>query len=161
MQKMIEADGLIWGAPVWAHTIAPHFMNLLSRGRYEAFFTGAMRNKVFGTFVVSWFGVGEEMALMTLEALGHNLLMIPVFRGWAKVSKVALGQRPEYMEHGALDDPSGMVRIRTVAKRVVDISRKIKFANQAGVGLPDSELRSITCGRFPHLHKQYQKADDE
>ena len=159
MQKMFKADGLIWGAPVWSHTIAPHFMNLLSRGRYQSFFSGEMRNKVFGTFVVSWFGVGEEMALMTLEALGHNLLMIPVFRGWARVSAIALGKRPEYMEHGALDDHSGMVRIRTVAKRVVEISRKMKFADQAGVGVPDNEIRSITCGRFPHLHKKYQKAD--
>nr|HID58544.1 flavodoxin family protein [Desulfobacterales bacterium] len=148
IKKMAVADGLIWGAPVWSHTIAPHMMILISRGRYQCFFTGELRNKVLGTYVVSWFGVGEEMALMTLEALGHNYLMIPVFRGWARVSKIALGQRPEYMEHGALDDPPGMVRIRTMAKRVVEITRKIKFAEQAGVGLPKEEIRSITCGRF-------------
>ena len=68
------------------------------------------------------------MALMTLEALGHNALMIPVYRGWAKVSKIAHGERPDYMERGALDDSAGMARIRTVAKRVVEISRKMKFS---------------------------------
>lgn len=100
------------------------------------------------------------MALMTLEALGHNALMIQVFRGWAKVSKVAFGQRPEYMEHGALDDNDGMLRIRTMAKRVVEISRKIKFADQASVGMPENEIRSITYGKFPHWYKKaayYQK----
>jgi hypothetical protein len=91
---------------------------------------------------------------MTLEALGHNSLMIPVYRGWARVSKAALGQRPDYTERGALDDPPGMVRIRTVAKRVVEISRKMKFAELAGVGLPEREIRSITCGRYPLWHKK-------
>ncbi len=154
LKKMAEADGHIWGAPVWTHSIPPHIINLISRARYQCFFSGELRNKVLGTYVVSWFGVGEEMALMTLEAIAHNYLFIPVFRGWAKVSKIAFGQRPEYMEHGALDDSVGMVRIKTMAKRVVEISRKMKFADQAGVGLPDNEIRSITCGRYPHLHKR-------
>jgi len=154
LKKMSEADGLIWGTPVWSHTIPPHMINLISRARYQCFFTGELHNKVLGTFVVSWFGVGEEMALMTLEALGHNYLLIPVYRGWARVSKIAFGQRPEYMEHGALDDTAGMVRIRTMAKRVVEISRKIRFADEAGVDFPDNEIRSITCGRFPLWYKK-------
>jgi multimeric flavodoxin WrbA len=154
LKEMAAADGLIWGSPVWSHTIPPYMINLMSKARYGAFFSGELRDKVLGTFVVSWFGVGEEMALMTLEALGHNHLMIPVYRGWAKVSKVALGQRPDYLEHGALDDPAGMVRIRTVAKRVVEVTRKMKFAELAGVGVPENEIRSITCGRYPLWHKR-------
>lgn len=154
LQKMTEADGLIWGSPVWTHTSAPWLMHLISRARYMAFLSGELRDKVLGTYVVSWFGVGEEMALMTLEALGHNYLMLPVYRGWARVSAIAFGQRPEYLEHGALDDTAGMHRIRTMAKRVVEISRKIKFADQAGVGLPENEIRSITCGRFPFWDKK-------
>ena len=47
-----------------------------------------------------------------------------------------------------------MVRIRTMAKRVVEISRKMKFAEEAGVGLPDKEIRSITCGRYPAWYKK-------
>jgi len=154
LKEMIGADGLIWGSPVWGHTIPPFMINLMSKARYQAFFSGELRDKVLGTFVVSWFGVGEEMALMTLEALGHNALMIPVYRGWAKVSKIARGERPDYMERGALDDSAGMARIRTVAKRVVEISRKMKFADEAGVGVPENEIRSITCGRYPLWHKR-------
>lgn len=159
LKKMSEADGLIWGSPVWAHTISPHMLSLMSRSRYEAFYSGELRDKVLGTFVVCWLGVGEEMALMTLEALAHNALMIPVFRAWAKVSKVAFGQRPEYMEHGALSDTGGMVRIRTMAKRVVEISRKIKYAEQAAVGVPEDEIRSITCGKFALWHKKAKLAE--
>ena len=148
-KKMAEADGFIWGTPVWNFTVPPFMPSLLSRFRYQIFLTGELRNKVLGTFVVSWFGMGQEMALMTLEALGISNLLIPVARGFATVSSAAVGKRPAYTEHGALDDPSGMVRIRTMAKRTVEITRKIKFANQAGVGLPDEEIRSITCGKYP------------
>jgi len=154
LEKMAAADGLIWGAPVWTHSIAPYLMSVISRARYMAFLSGELRDKVLGTFVVSWFGVGEEMALMTLEAMGHNYLMIPVFRGWAKVSKLAVGERPDYMENGALDDRAGMHRIRTMAKRVVEVTRKMKFAGDAGIGMPDEEIRSITCGRFPFWRQQ-------
>jgi multimeric flavodoxin WrbA len=156
LKKMMSSDGMIWGAPVWSHTISPHMAQLMSKARYYCFFTGGLRNKVLGAYVVSWFGVGEEMALMTLEALAHNYLMIPVFRAWARVSKIAVGQRPEYSENGALDDPPGMVRLATMAKRVVEVTRMIKFADQAGVGIPESETRSITCGRYPLWHKKTQ-----
>jgi hypothetical protein len=90
---------------------------------------------------------------MNLEALGHNYLLLPVYRGWARVSTAAFGQRPQYMEHGALDDAGGMARIKTMAKRVVEISRKIRFAENAGVGVPFSETRSITCGKYPQYFK--------
>lgn len=148
-EKMAGADGFIWGTPVWNFTVPPFMPSLMSRFRYQIFLTGELRNKVLGTYVVSWFGMGQEMALMTLEALATANLLIPVARGSAVVSTAAQGQRPAYMEHGALDDPMGMVRIRTMAKRTVEITRKIKFADQAGVGLPDSEIRSITCGKYP------------
>ena len=77
---------------------------------------------------------------MTLEALDHNYLMLPVFRGWAKVSTAAFGQRPEFLAWSAsVPWP----------KRVVEVSRKMKFAALHGVGIAENEIRSITCGRFP------------
>jgi multimeric flavodoxin WrbA len=53
LQGMFESDGMIWGAPVWSHTIAPWMANLMSRGRFMAFMSGGVRNKVFGTYVIS------------------------------------------------------------------------------------------------------------
>jgi len=146
---MAKADGMIWGAPVWTHTISPALINLTSRCRYEVFYTGDFRNIVLGTVTVCWFGVGEEFALMTMEAIAGNWLMIPVARGWAKISTAAYGQRPAYMENGALDDSAGMLRIRLVGTRVAEIAKKIKYATDCGVGLPPEEERSITCGKFP------------
>jgi multimeric flavodoxin WrbA len=153
-EKMAEADGFIWGTPVWDFTIPPFLPSLISRFRYQVFLSGEFRNKVLGTYVVSWFGMGQEMALMSLEALGIAHLLIPVARGSAIVSTAARGQRPSYMEHGALDDNIGMVRIRTMARRTVEITRKIKHADQAGVGVPDADIRSITCGKYPLWKKK-------
>jgi len=154
INKMAEADGMIWGAPVWTHTIPPQLINLTSRCRYHVFFTGDFRNIVFGTVTVSWFGVGEEFALMTMEAIAGNWLMLPVARSWAKVSEAAFGKRPAYLEHGVLDDTAGMLRIRLVGTRVAEIAKKIKYANEANVGLPPEEERSITCGKFPLWHQR-------
>ena len=154
INKMAEADGMIWGAPVWTHTIPPQLINLTSRCRYHVFYTGDFRNIVLGTVTVSWFGVGEEFALSSMEAIGINWLMLPVARGWAKVSEAAYGKRPAYMEHGVLDDKAGMLRIGLVGTRVAEIAKKIRFANDAGVGLPIEEERSITCGKFPLWHKR-------
>jgi multimeric flavodoxin WrbA len=154
IDKIAEADGMIWGAPVWARAIPPHLINLTSRGRYQVFFTGDFRNIVLGTLTVSWFGVGEEFALMTMEAIAGNWLMIPVGRAWAKVSTAAYGQRPQYMEHGVLDDSSGMVRVRLVGTRVAEIAQMIKYAAMAHIGLPPEEQRSITCGKFPHWQRR-------
>ena len=123
---MIEADGLIWGSPVWTHTSAPWLMHLISRARYMAFLSGELRDKVLGTYVVSWFGVGEEMALMTLEAWDTIILCFRCIAAGQESARSLSVSRPEYLEHGALDDTSGMHRIRTMAKRVVEISRKIK-----------------------------------
>ena len=50
-----------------------------------------------------------------------------------------------------------MIRIRTMAKRVVEISRKMKFAEQAGIGFPEDEIRSITTGRISFVA---QKTDN-
>ena len=148
IDKMAEADGMIWGAPVWTHTISPQLINLTSRCRYQVFFTGDFRNIVFGSVTVSWFGVGEEFALMTMEAIAHNWLMIAVGRGWGKVSEAAFGKRPVYLKNGILDDTGGMLRIRLVGTRVAEIAKKIKYASLSGINISPEEERSITCGKF-------------
>jgi len=162
IDKMAEADGMIWGAPVWTHAIPPQIINLTSRCRYHVFFTGDFRNIVLGTVTVSWMGVGEEFALMTMESIGSNWLMLPVARGWGKVSQLAFGKRPAHLENGVLDDSMGMVRIRLVGTRVAEIAKKIKYANLAGVGIAPEEDRSITCGKFPlwHLRRKIKMSSD-
>ncbi len=56
------------------------------------------------------------------------------------------------MDHVVLDDAAGMLLIRLVGTRVAEIAKKIKYANEAKIGLPPKEERSVTCGKFPLWH---------
>lgn len=141
-EKMMAADALILGAPVWNIGAAPIWPVLTSRWRYYQFFTYNFRNKVSGTLSVGFLGMGMERALEDLEIVGRGAGFV-VARGWAVASKVAFGERPAYLEHGVLDDKAGMVRVRNVASKVVEVARMIRYATDAGVTLPDDYIRTF------------------
>jgi multimeric flavodoxin WrbA len=151
--KMIKSDGLILGAPVWNVSVAPLFPILMSRWRYYQFFTYNFRNKVSGLLTVGFLGMGMERALEDLEVVGRGAGFV-VARGWAVASTAAFGQRPAFLEHGVLDDKAGMIRVRNVAMKVVEITRMIKYAADAGVTLPE-EYR--TTFRGAHLKGKEKK----
>jgi hypothetical protein len=77
-----------------------------------------------------------------------------VARGWAIASTAAFGQRPAYLEHGVLDDKAGMIRVRNVAMKVVEITRMVRYATDAEVTLPE-EYR--TTFRGVHLKDREKK----
>jgi len=151
--RMMKSDGLILGAPVWNVGAAPLFAILISRWRYHQFFTYNFRNKVSGLLTVGFLGMGMERALEDLEVVGRGAGFV-VARGWAIASTAAFGQRPAYLEHGVLDDKVGMVRVRNVAMKVVEITRMIRHATDAEVTLPE-EYR--TTFRGVHLKDQEKK----
>ena len=144
-QKMREADGIIIGAPTWLRTVAPPILNLLSRSRSILFLTHDFRNKVAGAITVGWFGRGMDLAAVEITLIESRFMMLPVIQGMAISSSVALGKRADYMEHGALDDQLGMVSIRNVGYRVAEVAKMIKYATDAGVGVPP-EYQVTTTG---------------
>ena len=151
--RMIAADGLILGTPVWNIGAAPIWPILLSRWRYYQFFTYSFRNKVSGTLSVGFLGMGMERALEDLEVAGRGAGFV-VARGYAIASKAAFGERPAYLEHGVLDDKAGMARVQSVATKVVEITRMIKYATQAGVTLPDDYIRTFRGARLQEGKKK-------
>lgn len=151
--RMMKSDGLILGAPVWNVGAAPLFAILVSRWRYHQFFTYNFRSKVSGLLTVGFLGMGMERALEDLEVVGRGAGFV-VARGWAIASTAAFGQRPAYLEHGVLDDKAGMTRVRNVAMKVVEITRMIRYATDAGVTLPE-EYR--TTFRGVHLKNREEK----
>ena len=146
-ERMIASDGLILGAPVWNVGAAPLLGILFSRWRYYQFFTYSFRNKVSGTLSVGFLGMGMERALEDLEVVGRGAGFV-VARGWAVASAAAFGQRPAYLDHGVLDDKLGMNRVRDVATKVVEITRMVKYATDAGVTLPDEYKRTFRGTRL-------------
>jgi len=142
--KVIECDGFILGAPAWTFNVAPKILDFYSRQRYYAFFTNVMRNKVGGAVTTGFFGFGLENTLNTLR----DLIPIPVARGWAIASTAAFGQRPAYLEKGVIEDTQGMLRVRMVGHKVVEVARMIKYATENGAVLPDEyRMRTIMGAR--------------
>ena len=133
---MERADGMILGGPTWFLTVSPHLMNLFSRTRENTFFHHRFRNRPAGAISLGWFGVGMEHAIMAIESLIRASEMIPVASGSAVASTMAYGQRPDYLEHGVLDDMAGVLRARFVGRKVAEIARMIKYAKEAGLELP-------------------------
>jgi multimeric flavodoxin WrbA len=134
-QAMEESDGIIMGGPTWCLTLAPPLINLASRARHIHFFTQSMRDKVGGGITLGWLGVGLEDALHALESVMMTWRLIRVGRAFAKSSSQAMGDRPDYMEHGVLNDTWGLSRVRALAKRVAEVARMIKFAKEQGITL--------------------------
>jgi len=153
LEKMIASDGLILATPVWNVSAVPIWSTLISRWRYYQFFTYSFRNKVSGLLSVGFLGMGMERALEDLEIPGRGAGFV-VARGWAIASAAAFGQRPAYLEHGVLDDKFGMRRVYNVAAKVVEVTRMIKYATEAGVTLSDEYLSTF---RGVHLKDKEKK----
>jgi multimeric flavodoxin WrbA len=152
-EKMIQSDGIILGAPVWNIGACPIVSTLMSRWRYHQFFTYNFRNKVSGLLSVGFLGMGMERALEDLEVFGRGAGFV-VARGWAVASEAAFGKRPAYLKHGVLDDVPGMSRVRNVAIRVVEVTRMIKYATEAGVALPQEYMTTFRGTRLKDKEKK-------
>jgi len=135
-EAMQRADGMILGGPTWDLTLSPHLVNLVSRTRESTFFNHRFRNLPAGAVTLGWFGVGMEWAISVLYSLIQALEMIPVAHGAARTSTIAYGKRPDYMEHGVLDDLLGVVMVARVGRKVAELARMIKYAKEAGLELP-------------------------
>jgi len=144
-ERIKACDGIIIGAPTWLRTVAPPILMLFSRCRYQIFFGFDFRNKVAGALTVSWFGRGMDITTLEIMHIVSRFMMIPVAEGMAISSAVALGKRADYMEHGVLDDPTGVIQARNVGYRVAEITKMIKYSTDAGVGVPP-EYQVTTSG---------------
>jgi multimeric flavodoxin WrbA len=142
-----KCDGLIVGSPAWINTLSPFLLNIFSRARYLAFFTNKFRNRVAGMLTLGFLGFGLEHALDTMGNIISSFHMIPVANGSALASTRAYGQRPSYLKNGVLDDKWGLLQVKEVATRVVELTRMIKYAREAGVGLPEQLQRTVTGGK--------------
>jgi multimeric flavodoxin WrbA len=135
-EAMQRADGIILGGPTWDLTLSPHLVNLVSRTRESTFFNHRFRNLPGGAVTLGWFGVGMEWAISVLYSLIQALEMVPVAHAAAVASAMAYGKRPDYMEHGVLDDMFGMLRVVRVGRKVAEFARIIKYGKEAGLELP-------------------------
>lgn len=147
LDRIGQSDGLILGSPTWSDTLSPPLLILFSRTRYISFFTHSYRNKPVGILTIGFLGYGLDNALTVMKNMLWLSNMIVVAQGRAIASGRVFGKRPDYLEHGVLDDTFGMLQTRLVGHRVVELARMIKFAAESGVGVPDEYKRIFTGGR--------------
>lgn len=147
-EKIEKCDGLILGTPTWSNTISPPLPILFSRTRTLVFFSHAFRNTVVGLVALGFLGFGLERCLDCLKNLVIPSNMIPVAEASVIASTVTLGERAEYLEHGAVNDARGMFRARMIGPRVVEMARMIKYATANGIVIPEQFKRTWTGGRL-------------
>lgn len=152
-ERIANCDGLIMGTPVWLNTIAPTFPTFFSKARTVVFFSHKFRNKAVGLLTLGFLGWGFERCIDVMRNLITPFHMLPVMEAWVIASTVAFGQRAEYLEHGAMDDPRGMMRTRMVGPRVVEVARMIKYGTENGIILPDQYKRTFPGARVKPIEK--------
>ena len=153
-ESIENCDGIIMGSPAWLNTLSPFLLNLFSRARYQVFFTNNFRNRVAGLLTVGFFGFGMEHAIDVMQNVVSCFNIISVADGSALCSTRVFDQRPAYLERGVLDHSQGLAQTKLVATRVVEVSRMMKYAREAGVGLPDELQRTVVGGKPLAKEKQ-------
>ena len=145
--KIEQSDGLILGGPTWYNTLSPPLLILLSRTRYICFFTHKWRNKPVGLLTLGYLGYGLDNALTVMRNIPWAFGMLVVGEARAIGTGRVFGRRPDYLEHGVLDDTFGMLQAHQVGYRVVEVARMIKFATENGITVPDKYKFTVTGGR--------------
>ena len=128
-------------------TLSPPLLILFSRTRHIVFFTHKFRNKPVALLTLGYLGYGLDNAISVMKDVVWVLNMIPVAVAKAISSSRAFGKRPEYLEHGVLDDTFGMLQARQARYRVVEVARMIKYATENGIVIPDKYKFTVTSGR--------------
>ena len=147
LDKIGQSDGIILGGPIWYRTLSPPLLILLSRTRYTCFFTHDWRNKPVGLLTLGYLGYGLDSTIDVMRNIPWAFNMLIVGEARAIGSGRVFGKRPDYLEHGVLDDTFGMLQAHQVGYRVVEVARMIKFATENGITVPDKYKFTVTGGR--------------
>ena len=116
IEKMLEADGIILGSPVYITDVTSEMKALIDRAGYVSRANGRMfRNKVAAAVVA----VRRAGAFRTLDTMTHlflsNLMIVP---GYA----FAAGQEKGDVER----DEEGMLSVKTLGQRMAWLLKKLK-----------------------------------
>ncbi len=119
IEKMIEADGIILGSPVYFADVTPEMKALIDVAGYVTRASGHLLKRKVGAGVIA---VRRGGALHTFESLNNffliNQMIVPGSSYW----NFAIGREPG----DVLNDEEGMQTIRTLAENMSWLLDKIK-----------------------------------
>jgi multimeric flavodoxin WrbA len=135
MPKIAEADGFIFGCPVYNGTCTSQFMIVMERlraGIWKGYFT----NKPAGAISTATMNLaGQESLLQQMNNVIRYLEMIPVAAGLGAVSIAGLPYGPlagddDGKTIGVINDKPGQKQAIALGRRVAEIAVMIGLAKQ-------------------------------
>jgi len=118
IQKMVEADGIILGSPVYFSMMTPELKALIDRAGYVARANGDMLQRKIGAAVVA---VRRAGALPTFDAINHFFLISQMIVPGSSYWNVGLGRH----KGDVASDEEAMATMDDLGKNMAWLLKKI------------------------------------
>ena len=119
IQKMIKADAIILGSPVYFSMMTPELKALADRAFYVARANGDMFKRKVGAAVVA---VRRAGAISTFDAINHFFLISQMIITASSYWNVGLGRKPGDVER----DEEGMETMEDLGRNMAWLIKKLK-----------------------------------
>ena len=119
IQKMLEADGIILGSPVYFSMMTPELKALIDRAGYVARANRDMFKKKVGAAVVA---VRRAGAIATFDAINHFFLISQMIVPGSSYWNIGIGRKKGDVE----SDEEGMETMERLGKNMAWLIRKLK-----------------------------------
>jgi multimeric flavodoxin WrbA len=119
MQKMLEADGIILGSPVYFSMMTPELKALIDRAFYVARANGDLFKRKVGAAVVA---VRRAGGIPTFDGINHFFLISQMIVPGSSYWNVGIGRKKGDVE----DDEEGMKTMEDLGKNMAWLIKKLK-----------------------------------
>jgi multimeric flavodoxin WrbA len=119
IQKMIEADCIVLGSPVYFSMMSPELKALIDRAGYVALANDYIFKRKVGAAVVA---VRRAGAIPTFDAINHFFLISQMIIPASSYWNVGVGRKKGDVEN----DEEGMQTMETLGKNIAWLIKKLK-----------------------------------
>jgi len=119
IQKMLEADGIVLGSPVYFSMMTPELKALIDRAGYVARANDDMFKKKVGAAVVA---VRRAGAIPTFDAINRFFLISQMIVPGSSYWNIGIGQKKGDVQN----DPEGLKTMEDLGKNIAWLLKKLK-----------------------------------
>ena len=119
IEKMVEADGMVLGSPVYFSMMSPELKALIDRAGYVALANNCLFKRKVGAAVVA---VRRAGAIPTFDAINHFFLISQMIIPASSYWNVGFGRK----KGSAADDEEGIQTMETLGTNMAWLLKKLK-----------------------------------
>jgi multimeric flavodoxin WrbA len=119
IQKMVEADGIVLGSPVYFSMMSPELKALIDRAGYVALANDYIFKRKVGAAVVA---VRRAGAIPTFDAINHFFLISQMIIPASSYWNIGIGRKKGDVKN----DEEGMQTMETLGKNMAWLIKKLK-----------------------------------